>query len=332
MSYINNKNTPSYVRPPRTRKFVQCYCPSCKGKLVDPRTKKSHYAKKDRIVPQREAIRNSESKNQPIDPIPPLGEFMETNDDDDPQENYQFLVRKMLPVFQKNIKSTISVPEENEQNSDDDTLGYSSDDSELNFDAPELELEDDLKIADVSSNSPDITPKFTDCVFQEFPNHPMSNKREICGNPLYKLVPTKNGSFHNSHRKIEIELMKIIQHNALLDELTSHADQNPHLQEVLIILKPRDSVGSLSMYDEYTDEDYKAFRLLSTTIEEGAAFGFEIFPGSFLGPSKKDVLLTQDIYLLLTEFYCNVYEKDFVALSHIHNAPEHSIPVLPKVN
>ncbi|CAB5328397.1 unnamed protein product [Rhizophagus irregularis] len=124
--------------------------------------------------------------------------------------------------------------------------------------------------------------------------------------------------------------MKIIQHNALLDELTSHADQNPHLQEVLIILKPRDSVGSLSMYDEYTDEDYKAFRLLSTTIEEGAAFGFEIFPGSFLGPSKKDVLLTQDIYLLLTEFYCNVYEKDFVALSHIHNAPEHSIPVLPK--
>ncbi|PKY62985.1 hypothetical protein RhiirA4_432870, partial [Rhizophagus irregularis] len=127
------------------------------------------------IVPQREAIRNSESKNQPIDPIPPLGEFMETNDDDDPQENYQFLVRKMLPVFQKNIKSTILVPEvtnelfsddnegddnddggddndgdnvseeENEQNSDDDTLGYSSDDSELNFDAPELELEDDLK-------------------------------------------------------------------------------------------------------------------------------------------------------------------------------------------
>ncbi|CAB4393000.1 unnamed protein product [Rhizophagus irregularis] len=64
MSYINNKNTPSYVRPPRTQKFVQCYCSSCKGKLVNPRTKKSHYAKKDRIVPQREAIRNSESKNQ----------------------------------------------------------------------------------------------------------------------------------------------------------------------------------------------------------------------------------------------------------------------------
>ncbi|CAB5328394.1 unnamed protein product [Rhizophagus irregularis] len=102
---------------------------------------------------------------------------METNDDDDPQENYQFLVRKMLPVFQKNIKSTISVPEvtnklfsdddegdnnddggddndgdnvseeKNEQNSDDDTLGYSSDDSELNFDAPELELEDDLNFS-----------------------------------------------------------------------------------------------------------------------------------------------------------------------------------------
>jgi hypothetical protein len=84
--------------------------------------------------------------------------------------------------------------------------------------------------------------------------------------------------------------MKIIHHNAILDELTSHANQNLHLQESLKFLKPRDSVGSLSIYDNYTDENYKAFRLLSTTIEEGAAFGFEPFSGSFLGPSKKDVL------------------------------------------
>lgn len=94
---------------------------------------------------------------------------METNDDDDdPQENYQFLVRKMMTSISKNKTSMISIPEvtndrddnddggddnddnnvseeKNEQNSDDDTLGHSSDDSELNFDAPELELEDDLK-------------------------------------------------------------------------------------------------------------------------------------------------------------------------------------------
>ncbi len=126
--------------------------------------------------------------------------------------------------------------------------------------------------------------------------------------------------------------MKIIQYNALLDELTSHADQNLHLQESLEILKPRDSVGSLSIYDKYTDEDYKAFRLLSTTIEEGAAFGFETFPGSFLGPSNENVSLPNNILLLLADFYSNAYDRNFVALSHIHNASEDSIPVLPQVN
>jgi len=126
--------------------------------------------------------------------------------------------------------------------------------------------------------------------------------------------------------------MKIIQHNALLDELTSHTDQNSPLQENLKILRPRDSVGSLSIYDKYTDDDYKEFRLLSTTIEKGAAFGFEEFPGSFLGPLKKDVLLTQDVYELLTDFYRNVYDKNFVTLSCIHNSSEDSIPVFPKVN
>jgi hypothetical protein len=138
--------------------------------------------------------------------------------------------------------------------------------------------------------------------------------------------------FHNSHRKIEQEFMKIVQYNALLDELTSYANQDPHLRESLEILKPRDLVGSLSIYDKYTDENYKAFRLLSTTIEEGAAFGFETFPGSFLGPSNENVFLPRDVSLLLAEFYCNTYNQNFVALSNIHNAPEGSIPVFSQVS
>ncbi|CAB5385246.1 unnamed protein product [Rhizophagus irregularis] len=124
--------------------------------------------------------------------------------------------------------------------------------------------------------------------------------------------------------------MKIVQYNALLDELTSHTDQDLRLQESLEILKPRDSVESLSIYDKYTDEDYKAFRLLSTTIEEGAAFGFEAFPGSFLGPLNENVSLPKNVLLLLTEFYCNTYGQNFTALSNIHYALEGSIPVLPQ--
>jgi len=126
--------------------------------------------------------------------------------------------------------------------------------------------------------------------------------------------------------------MKIIQHNALLDELTSHVKQNQHFQESLGILKSKDSVGSLSVYNEYTDEEYQTFCLLSSTIEEGAAFGFEPFPGSFLGPLKKDVLMQRDIQCILAEFYCNMYNENFVALSHIHDAPDGSIPVLPTID
>src|SRR3989337_4393886 len=96
------------------------------------------------------------------------------------------------------------------------------------------------------------------------------------------------GSFHNSQRNIEQELIKIVQNNTILDELTSHTDQNQHLRESLEMLKSKDSVGSLSIYDKYSDEDYQTFRLLSTNIlKEGATFGDEPFPGSLLGPSNK---------------------------------------------
>ncbi|GBC02643.1 hypothetical protein RclHR1_04730004 [Rhizophagus clarus] len=138
------------------------------------------------------------------------------------------------------------------------------------------------------------------------------------------------GSFHNNYKKIETKIMKIIQYNAILDKMTSYTDENPRLQESLKFIKPKDSVGSLSIYDNYTDEDYKAFCLLSTTIEEGAAFGFEAFSGYFLSSSKNDVLLPQDVLLLLADFYHNAYDKNFVTLLYIHNASEGSISVLPK--
>lgn len=49
------------------------------------------------------------------------------------------------------------------------------------------------KVSDVSSSNPNLTPKFTNCIYQDFPNHPMSHKRNACGTPLYKQVCTKNG-------------------------------------------------------------------------------------------------------------------------------------------
>ncbi|CAI2195524.1 15763_t:CDS:2, partial [Funneliformis geosporum] len=116
------------------------------------------------------------------------------------------------------------------------------------------------------------------------------------------------GLFQNSHKRIESELMKIIQNNALLDKLTSRDKQNQHFQENLEILKLKDSVRSLSTYDEYPDEEYRTFHLLSTKIAE------------------------EEFQQLLAEFYCNAYNKEFVTLSRIHKTAESSIPVDPNVN
>ncbi|CAI2175316.1 12215_t:CDS:2 [Funneliformis geosporum] len=93
----------------------------------------------------------------------------------------------------------------------------------------------------------------------------------------------------------DFQLLKIIQNNALLDELTSCIEQNHNFQENLEILKPKDPVGSLSIYDEYFNKEYQTFRLLSTEMEEGAAYGSESFPSSFLGLLRKNVILQQEI-------------------------------------
>ncbi|CAI2175739.1 12330_t:CDS:2 [Funneliformis geosporum] len=78
-------------------------------------------------------------------------------------------------------------------------------------------------------------------------------------------------------------------------ELTSCIEQNHNFQENLEILKPKDPVGSLSIYDEYFNKEYQTFRLLSTEMEEGAAYGSESFPSSFLGLLRKNVILQQEI-------------------------------------
>ncbi|CAG8722879.1 713_t:CDS:1, partial [Funneliformis mosseae] len=65
---------------------------------------------------------------------------------------------------------------------------------------------------------------------------------------------------------------------------------------------------------------------------DGAAFSFESFSESFLKPLKRNVIPQKDFQQLLAEFYCNIYNKEFVALLHIHNTLKDSIPVLPNID
>ncbi|CAB4422430.1 unnamed protein product [Rhizophagus irregularis] len=149
-SVQNIQKTP-YTRPPRTRKFEPCNCRGCKGKLVDPRTKAAHAKKK--IIPLRETTTNfSEASEIPfIDLILPDPENDINYNEESQEEIYSFLVKRAQPIaFQKNRMSKTSFPEvtselfsDDDDDDDDDaseeyngryfednTLEYSSDDSE----------------------------------------------------------------------------------------------------------------------------------------------------------------------------------------------------------
>ncbi|CAB4429140.1 unnamed protein product [Rhizophagus irregularis] len=166
MRSVQNIQKTPYTCPPRTRKFEPCNCRGCKRKLVDPRTKAAH-AKKIIISPRETTTNFPEASEIPfIDLILPDPENDINYNEGSQEEIYSFLVKRAQPIaFQKNRMSKTSFPEvtselffDDDDDDDDDaskeyngkyfednTLEYSSDDSEkdyqVNFDASEIETE-----------------------------------------------------------------------------------------------------------------------------------------------------------------------------------------------
>ncbi|CAI2189582.1 5115_t:CDS:1, partial [Funneliformis geosporum] len=58
----------------------------------------------------------------------------------------------------------------------------------------------------------------------------------------------------------------------------------------------------------------------------------EFFPDTFFNPKRINTNLSKEILDLLVEYYCNAYNKDFVALSNIYVVNLEAIPVLSKMN
>ncbi|GES80286.1 hypothetical protein RCL_jg7379.t1 [Rhizophagus clarus] len=68
------------------------------------------------------------------------------------------------------------------------------------------------------------------------------------------------GSFPNSHRQIEPELLRIIMQNWRLDNILSCQLNNEKLTEGLKLLKPRSTTGTLSAYDKLDYNELFRFR------------------------------------------------------------------------
>jgi hypothetical protein len=121
------------------------------------------------------------------------------------------------------------------------------------------------------------------------------------------------GSYQNSKRNIEPELLRIINENSFLKYLLSNCDDEL-LRTSLDFIKPRKSTGSLAALDDFTSDKYQDFIRLAL-IEDESAIGTEPFPGMLMDPYKEMTLPT-DILNLLVEYYENLYNDDhFISIS-----------------
>ncbi|CAG8707104.1 16925_t:CDS:1, partial [Racocetra fulgida] len=126
------------------------------------------------------------------------------------------------------------------------------------------------------------------------------------------------------------ELLRIILTNNSLDEVVSNAEKNVRLSDSLTILKGRISGGSIDISDEFETQDLLQFYKLRNIIDQGESFGYEPFPGIFLGPKLENAILQNDILDLLVEFYNNrVTGYQFTTLGDISEIDQ--ISVFPKI-
>jgi hypothetical protein len=124
--------------------------------------------------------------------------------------------------------------------------------------------------------------------------------------------------------------MRIIHTNHCLDEIVSHAENDNRLSDSLTILKGRVSGGSIDISDKFETQDLFQFYNLRNIVNQGEAFGYEQFPGTFLGPKSENARLDDNLLNLLVEFYNNAATGfQFTKPGEISGIDQ--IPVFPNI-
>ena len=123
------------------------------------------------------------------------------------------------------------------------------------------------------------------------------------------------GSYNNSKRNIEPELLRIMNENSFLKYLLTNCD-NEHLRTSLDIINPKKSVGSLAALDDFESDEYINFIRLSR-IEKESASETENFPGVLMDLCY-ETTLEKNILDLLVKYYNNLYVNNkFIAISSL---------------
>ena len=132
---------------------------------------------------------------------------------------------------------------------------------------------------------------------------------------IYNNILTSLGSFPNSHHQIEPELLQIIMQNWRIDNLISNQSNNSRLSEVLKLLKSRHTTGTLAAYDELDFGELLRFRQIFCQEIDDIIDGSKPFPGEMLEPRRIRVALPDDIYEILTDYYNNAYDFQFITIA-----------------
>jgi hypothetical protein len=138
------------------------------------------------------------------------------------------------------------------------------------------------------------------------------------------------GSFPNSHRQIEPELLRIIMQHWRIDGLVSSQSNNIKLVEALKLIQPRATFGSLADYDNSEFSELWQFRKIFFQEIDNTIVGNEPFPGKMLTPHRNRVALPNDVYQILTDYYNVAYGLQFVTIAESISTSSDSI-VVPNI-
>ncbi|GBC43661.2 hypothetical protein GLOIN_2v1848891 [Rhizophagus irregularis DAOM 181602=DAOM 197198] len=117
------------------------------------------------------------------------------------------------------------------------------------------------------------------------------------------------GSYPNSNRQIEPELMKIVLKNTLVDYHLSCKWTSGLLDESLHLLVPKKAVGSLAITAEREELQHFLFMRHNTSMVS-KIYGTEPLPGQMLNPSYINVVMPLELRGFLCEWYAILYEKE----------------------
>ncbi|GBB99591.1 hypothetical protein RclHR1_35770001 [Rhizophagus clarus] len=131
------------------------------------------------------------------------------------------------------------------------------------------------------------------------------------------------GSYPNSKRYIEPELLRIIMQNCRINDLISVWTNDQRLINGLKLIELQKTTGSLAAYDDLESETLLQFKQIFCCELEDTITSSEFYPGKFLNPIKNYVELPENLYEYLITYYNEVYcenmNVEFNSMSNLIN-------------